>query len=93
MPLRRSASSAWPHGTATATGAAMAASMGSGGMGALGGHMFEMADGNSDGRVTLQEAQAAALRHFDMADVNRDGQITPDERKQMRQRMRAEHRG
>jgi hypothetical protein len=55
--------------------------------------MFEMADGNRDGRVTLQEAQAAALRHFDMADVNRDGQVTPDERKQMRQRMRAEHRG
>ena len=64
-----------------------------GGMGGFGGHMFEMADGNRDGRVTLQEAQAAALRHFDMADVNRDGQITPDERKQMRQRMRAEHRG
>ena len=66
---------------------------GRGGMGALGGHMFQVADGNSDGRVTLQEAQAAALRHFDMADVNRDGQITPDERKQMRQRMRAERRG
>ena len=63
-----------------------------GGMGALGGQMFVMADGNSDGRLTLQEAQAAALRHFDMADVNRDGQITPDERKQMRRRMRAEHR-
>jgi len=64
-----------------------------GGMGGFGGHMFDMADGNRDGRVTLQEAQAAALRHFDLADVNRDGQITPDERKQMRQRMRAEHRG
>lgn len=62
------------------------------GMGALRGHMFEMADSNRDGRVTLQEAQAAALRHFDMADVNRDGRITPDERRQMRERMRAEHR-
>jgi hypothetical protein len=31
------------------------------------------------------------LRHFDMADANHDGQITPDERKQMHQRMRAEH--
>jgi Ca2+-binding EF-hand superfamily protein len=59
----------------------------------LGGHMFEMADANKDGRVTLQEAQAAALRHFDMADANRDGQITPDERRQVRQRMRAQHRG
>jgi hypothetical protein len=64
-----------------------------GGMHTLGGHMFEMADGNKDGRVTLQEAQAAALRHFDMADANRDGQITPDERRQVRQRMRAQHRG
>lgn len=57
------------------------------------GHMFEMADANKDGRVTLQEAQAAALRHFDMADANRDGQITPDERRQARERMRAQHRG
>ena len=63
------------------------------GMGGFGGHMFEMADANRDGRVTLQEAQAAALRHFDMTDVNRDGQITPDERKQMRQRMHTDHRG
>lgn len=64
-----------------------------GGMHSLGGHMFEMADANKDGRVTLQEAQAAALRHFDMADANRDGQITPDERRQVRERMRAQHRG
>ena len=64
-----------------------------GGMHNLGGHMFEMADANKDGRVTLQEAQAAALRHFDMADANRDGQITPDERRQVRERMRAQHRG
>ena len=63
------------------------------GMAGFSGHMFEMADGNRDGRVTLQEAQTAALRHFDMADVNRDGQLTREERRQMRQRMRAEHRG
>ena len=62
-------------------------------MGGFGGHMFDMADANRDGRVTLQEAQAAALRHFDMADVNRDGQITPDERKQVRQRMHTGHPG
>jgi hypothetical protein len=62
-------------------------------MGSFGGHMFEMADADKDGRVTLQEAQTAALRNFDMADANRDGEITPDERRQMHQRMRAEHRG
>jgi len=59
------------------------------GMGGFGGHMFEMADANKDGRVTLQEAQAAALQHFDMVDTNRDGRITPEERMQMHQRMRA----
>jgi Ca2+-binding EF-hand superfamily protein len=64
-----------------------------GGMGGMGGHMFEMADANKDGRVTLQEAQAAALQHFDMADANRDGQITPEERRQLHERMRARHRG
>jgi hypothetical protein len=58
--------------------------------GRLHGRMFEMADANKDGRVTLQEAQAAALSHFDMADANRDGQVSRDERMQMRQRMRAE---
>lgn len=62
-------------------------------MGGLGGHMFEMADANKDGRVSLAEAQAAALRHFDMVDTNRDGRITPDERGKMRHHMRMERRG
>lgn len=51
----------------------------------LGGRMFEMADANKDGRVSLQEATDSAVRHFDMADANRDGRITPDERRQIRQ--------
>jgi len=54
------------------------------GGGMMGGHMFEMADLNKDGRVTLQEATDAAAKHFDMADANHDGRITPEERKQMR---------
>jgi hypothetical protein len=67
--------------------------MHSGGMGmGLRGAMFDMADANRDGRVTMQEATAAAYRHFDMADVNRDGQLSPDERTQVRQRIRAERR-
>lgn len=61
------------------------------GMHGFGGHMFEMADANRDGRVSLQEAQTAALQHFDIVDANRDGQITREERIQMRQRMRAQH--
>ncbi|MEO7540995.1 MAG: hypothetical protein ABIS66_03495 [Sphingomicrobium sp.] len=61
-------------------------------MGGMGGRMFELADGNRDGRVTLQEATNAALRHFDMADINRDGQLTPQERMQAHQRMRSERK-
>lgn len=60
----------------------------------MGGQMFVMADVNKDGRVTLQEAQASALRRFDMIDANRDGQITMEERRQMRmQQMRGRIQG
>ena len=55
-----------------------------GGMRGQGG-MLRRADADRDGRVSLAEAQAAALRRFDMVDVNRDGRITPEERQQMRQ--------
>ncbi len=50
--------------------------------------MFAAADANGDGRVTMQEANALALRHFDMMDRNHDGQITPDEHRPMHGRMR-----
>ena len=57
------------------------------GMGGMGMHLFEMADANHDGRVSLAEAQAAALAHFDRADLNHDGKITPDEHQQMREKI------
>ena len=53
-----------------------------GGMG-MHGEMFEMADANHDGRVSMDEMTTAALRHFDEADANHDGKLTPDERMQM----------
>jgi Ca2+-binding EF-hand superfamily protein len=62
------------------------------GMGGFGGHLFEMADANKDGRVSLAEAQTAALAHFDKADLNHDGKITPEERQQMRQLRRDQRR-
>ena len=62
------------------------------GMGGLGGHLFDMADANHDGRVSLAEAQALALAHFDKADTNHDGRITPDERQNVRM-FRLERRG
>lgn len=61
-------------------------------MGALHGRMFEMADSDKDGRVSLAEAQSAALRHFDMADANRDGTVTREERRDMRRRAIEAHR-
>ena len=61
-------------------------------MGQMNGRMFEMADLNKDGRVSIQEAQDSALRRFDMADFNRDGRITREERMQRRQQMRSQPR-
>lgn len=55
--------------------------------GMMGGHMFVMADANKDGRVSLQEATDATVRHFDTADANRDGRLTPEERRQMHRQM------
>jgi Ca2+-binding EF-hand superfamily protein len=51
-------------------------------MGGIGGaRMIVMADTDKDGRITLAEAEAMALRHFDQMDANRDGQVTPEERR------------
>jgi hypothetical protein len=58
----------------------------------FGGRLFDMADSNKDGRVSLAEAQAVALAHFDKADLNHDGKITPEEREQAHQLMRGQHR-
>jgi Ca2+-binding EF-hand superfamily protein len=60
-------------------------------MGGMHGRMFEMADANHDGRVSLAEMTDAAVHHFDEADANHDGTLTPEERMQMHQRMKAEH--
>lgn len=51
-----------------------------GGGGGMMGAMFQGADANRDGRVSLSEATGAALQHFDMMDTNRDGRVTPEER-------------
>ena len=61
------------------------------GMG-FGGRMFGMADANKDGRVTLAEAQAAALQHFDRMDLYHAGSLTREERKQAREQWRAQRR-
>lgn len=50
--------------------------------------MFEMADANKDGKVTLAEATALALSGFDKMDANKDGTITPEERHAAMPKMR-----
>jgi len=49
-----------------------------GGMGGM--RMIVMADGDKDGRITLAEAEAMALKHFDEMDSNHDGRVTREER-------------
>lgn len=51
------------------------------GPGRFGSRMIVMADTNSDGQITLAEAEAMALQHFDQMDANKDGQVTPEERR------------
>lgn len=63
------------------------------GMGGFGAHLFQMADTNHDGRVSLQEAESLALQHFDRADTNHDGKITPEEHQQMHVLMRERRPG
>jgi Ca2+-binding EF-hand superfamily protein len=59
--------------------------------GGFAGRMFDLADANKDGRLSLAEVQQMALQHFDRADLNHDGTVTPQERKQSRAQMHAQH--
>jgi Ca2+-binding EF-hand superfamily protein len=54
--------------------------------------LFDQADVNKDGRLSLEEAQNAALKQFDAADLNHDGVLTPDERRQAGKNERASRR-
>ena len=49
--------------------------------GHVGGHWFEHADQQGNGRVTLAEAEAHPLQLFDMADTNHNGVVDQQERK------------
>ena len=46
----------------------------------MGEHLFEKADANNDGKVTLAEALKAANARFDAMDTNKDGTVTAGER-------------
>ena len=51
--------------------------------------LFDVADANKDGRLSLDEARQAALKEFDAADLDHDGVLTPAERRQAAQSARA----
>jgi Ca2+-binding EF-hand superfamily protein len=53
-----------------------------------GGGWFDRVDTNHDNRVTLDEAQNAAMAIFDEADTDHNGTVTPQERRQAWARMR-----
>lgn len=61
--------------------------------GRAGGAMMRMADTNRDQRISLAEAETAALQRFDRVDLNRDGRITREERQQARQQRQGMRRG
>lgn len=52
--------------------------------------MFERADANKDGKVTLAEANKAALAHFDEVDADKNGTVTAQERMNFWQSKRAD---
>jgi len=62
-----------------------------GGM-AMGGKIFDRADADKDGKVTLAEASGAALAHFDKVDANKDGTVTAAERMDYWKNRKAEWR-
>jgi len=60
--------------------------------GAMAGMMFRHADADHDGKVSLAEAEKAALDRFDRIDTNHDGVIDDAEREAAHQRMAARFR-
>lgn len=58
----------------------------------MAGMMFRRADADHDGKVTLAEAEKAALDRFDRIDTDHDGTISDAEREAAHQRMAARFR-
>ncbi len=56
-----------------------------------GSRWFDRADGNHDGKITLDEAQVSAMALFDAADADHNGTVTPQERRLVWAKARAAH--
>ncbi|MEO8724002.1 MAG: calcium-binding protein [Sphingobium sp.] len=63
--------------------------MGRGMGGKMGAMFFARADSNHDGKLTLAEANSAALMIFDKVDTNKDAVVTPAEKQAFHEKMRA----
>jgi len=59
----------------------------------FGGRGFDEMDANHDGKVSLAEVNAFAMRIFDRFDTNKDGTISPEERQAAREAFRAARQG
>lgn len=53
-------------------------------------HMFEKADANKDGKITVAEAKKVADERFSLFDMNKDGAVTKEEAKAAWEKKRAE---
>lgn len=58
--------------------------------GGFGAKMFERADADKDGRISLAEASARSLAMFDRSDANKDGTVTAEERRAAMKAFRAD---
>ncbi|HAC60269.1 EF-hand domain-containing protein [Parvibaculum sp.] len=63
------------------------------GKGGHGARLFEQADTNGDGSVSMAEMQAASEERFAGADADGDGVLTKDEMRSAHENMRREYRG
>lgn len=57
--------------------------------GRFGAHMFERADADKDGRLSLAEASAPALAMFDRVDADKNGAVSAEERRTAMQALRS----
>ncbi|CAB1274190.1 EF-hand domain-containing protein [Candidatus Nitrosacidococcus tergens] len=53
--------------------------------------MFSKMDTDGDGKISKQEAQAAATARFDKVDANKDGYVTKDEAAAAAKEMKKKH--
>ncbi len=90
MKYSRISAAALTLSVAAALSVGEASARGAGSARCFGGHVMKL-DGNGDGKVTREEAQAGKLARFRVMDKNGDGFVTREEAQAAREAWRAEH--